>query len=79
MPFVATWMELETLILSEVRQKEKDMWILKYGTNDLPTKQKQIMDIEDRLVFARVRGREWDGLGVWSQQMQTIAFGVDKQ
>ena len=25
MPFVATWMELETLILSEVSQKEKDM------------------------------------------------------
>ena len=25
MPFVATWMELETLILSEVSQKEKDI------------------------------------------------------
>uniref|UniRef100_A0A8D1NRX0 DUF1725 domain-containing protein n=1 Tax=Sus scrofa TaxID=9823 RepID=A0A8D1NRX0_PIG len=25
MPFAATWMELETLILSEMRQKEKDM------------------------------------------------------
>ena len=24
MPFPATWMELETLILSEVNQKEKD-------------------------------------------------------
>ena len=24
MPFVATWMELETLILCEVSQKEKD-------------------------------------------------------
>ena len=24
MPFIATWMELETLILSEVSQKEKD-------------------------------------------------------
>ena len=26
MPFVATWMELETLILSEVTQKEKDKY-----------------------------------------------------
>ena len=26
MPFAATWMELETLILSEVRQKEKDKY-----------------------------------------------------
>ena len=24
MPFIATWMELETLILSEISQKEKD-------------------------------------------------------
>ena len=26
MPFVATWIELETLILSEVNQKEKDKY-----------------------------------------------------
>jgi len=26
MPLAATWMELETLILSEVRQKEKDKY-----------------------------------------------------
>ena len=41
-PFATTWMELETLILSEVSQKEKDkyhmishMWNLKYDTNEL--------------------------------------------
>ena len=28
MPFAATWMELETLILSEVSQKEKDKYHL---------------------------------------------------
>ena len=58
--------ELEILILSEVSQKEDDrhhmisqMCSLKYGTNDLPTKQKQIMDMEDRLVFAGAgRGRD---------------------
>ena len=37
MPFAATWMELETLILSEVSQKEKyhmisHIWNLIYGT-----------------------------------------------
>ena len=25
------------------------------------------------------RGREWDGPGVWGQQVQTITFGMDKQ
>ena len=41
MPFEATWMELETLILSEVSQKEKDkchmishISNLIYGTNE---------------------------------------------
>ena len=41
MPFAATWMELEILILSEVSQREKDqyhmishIWNLTYGTNE---------------------------------------------
>ena len=41
MPFVATWMELETLILSEISQKEKQIpydityiWNLIQGTNE---------------------------------------------
>ena len=43
MPFAVTWMELETLILSEVSQKEKDKYhmislisgILIYGTKEI--------------------------------------------
>ena len=41
MPFAATWMELETLILSKVNQKKRQIlynitysWNLKYGTHD---------------------------------------------
>ena len=41
MPFVATWMEPEILMLSEISQKEKDKyrmisltWNLIYGTNE---------------------------------------------
>ena len=41
MPFAATWMELETLILSEVSQKERQvsydityLWNLKYGKDN---------------------------------------------
>ena len=36
------------------------MWSLKYTTNDLSTIQKQIMDMEGRLVFAREGGRRED-------------------
>ena len=41
MPFAATWMQLEIIILSEVSQKEKDkchmilhLWNLKSDTNE---------------------------------------------
>ena len=41
MPFAAIWMELETLILIEVSQEDKDkyhmishIWNLNYGTNE---------------------------------------------
>ena len=50
MPFAATWMQLEILILSEISQKEKDEWhviSLTYGIENMvqmnrSTKQKQI-------------------------------------
>ena len=42
MPFVATWIDLEIIILREVSQKEKNkyhdityIWSLKYGTNEI--------------------------------------------
>ena len=42
LPFAATWMDLEIIILSEVSQTEEDkyhdiayMWNLKNGTNEL--------------------------------------------
>ena len=34
------------------------MWSVKYGTNDLSTKQKWIMDMESRLMFDRWEGGE---------------------
>ena len=72
-PHAATWMQLET-ILSEVRKRKTDtIWHhlyvdLKYGTNDLSAKQKQIMDMEDRLVFARGEG---EGVG-WTGNLGLV-------
>ena len=67
MPFAATWMELETLTLSEVSQKEKDkyhmishIWNLTYGTKETFHRKQKIMDLENRLVVAKEKG---EGVG----------------
>ena len=41
MPFAATWVEPETLILSEVNQKEKDKKNLPYLKNSSETEKKE--------------------------------------
>ena len=77
MLFAATWMELETLLLSEVSevsQKEKDKYCMislvsgiSYTAPMNLSTEKKLMDLENRLVVAKgeERGRKWDGLGVW--------------
>ena len=67
MPYAATWMELETLILSEVSQKERQMpydttyiWNLIYGTNE-PFHRKETHDLENKLVVAKGEGVGWTG------------------
>jgi len=80
-------MELGTLILSGVSQKEKNkyhityIWNLIYSTNKLPT-EKKIMDLENRLVVAKGEGEvevEVEGVG-WTRNLGLIdAFGMDKQ
>ena len=69
MPFAATWVELETLILSEISQKEKDKYrmislisgIYYMAQVNLST-EKKIMDLENKLVAAKGEG---EGVG-WS-------------
>ena len=64
MPFAATWMEQETLILSIVSQKEKDKYHMislisgiEYTAQTNLSIEKKIMDMENRLVVAEGRGR----------------------
>ena len=71
MPYVATWMQLEIIILSEVRQKEKDkyishdMWSLKDDIN-MSIKQKQTHRHREQTCSGQGARREGrDGLGVW--------------
>ena len=73
MPSAATWMELETLILSEVSQREGQIlyditytWNLIYGTNEpVYRKETNSWTWGTDLWLPSGRGREWDGLGVW--------------
>ena len=66
MPFAAIWMEPETLILSEVSQKEKDKyhmishtWNLIHGTNE-PFHRKENHGHENRQSLPRGKG---EGMG----------------
>ena len=66
MSFAATWIELKTLILSEVSQEEKDkyrmisrIWNLIYGTTNLSIEKKS-MNLENRLVVTKVGGSGMD-------------------
>ena len=67
MPFAATWMELETLILSEVSHKEKDKYhditYLEFNIWHICAylqKRHKLMDSEKRLVFAEGK---WERVG----------------
>jgi len=70
MPFAATWMDLEVIILNEVSQKERDkyhityMWNLKYDTNELIYETGTDPQTE-RTDLWMPRGGGRLGLGVW--------------
>ena len=68
MPFAATWMELEILILRERRTPHgiTYMWNLKYGTNEPFYRRETISGTwRTDLWSPRGRRREWEGRGVW--------------
>ena len=88
MPFVATWMEPEILILNEVNQKERDkyhndftyLWNLKYGPDDPIYKTETNHGQGEQNCGCQGQGGwEWDGLGVWSWWIQTVTLGMDGQ
>ena len=59
MPFSATWMKLDSHSKRSKSERGQTQyyitytWSLKYGINDLFTKEKQDKDMEGRLVFAK--------------------------
>ena len=72
MPLAATWMELETLILSEVSQKKTNtIWYHLYPESNIwhkwtyLQKENKLMDLENRLVVAKGRGEGVGRTGSW--------------
>ena len=70
MPFAETWMDLEVIILSEVRERQISydiiyMWNLKYDTNELIYKTERDRHREQTCGCHRGGGWGRDGLGVW--------------
>ena len=72
MPFTATWIELETLILSEIIHKDKDkhhmislITGIQYTAQMNISTEKKIMDLENRLVATQ---GEREGVG-WIENL----------
>ena len=73
MPFAATWMQVEIIILREVRKRKTIPYHityirnLKYGTNEPIYKTESLIGTEIRLLVAKARGKgsEKDALVTW--------------
>ena len=63
MPFAATWMQVEIIILREVRKRKTIPYHityirnLKYGTNEPIYKTESLIGTEIRLLVAKARGK----------------------
>ena len=86
MPFAATWVDLDIIILSEVSHTDKEkynitsMWNLKKSTNELTQKTEtdlQTLKTNTWLPKGKDMGR--DGLGFRQWQMYTFVYGMDNQ
>ena len=70
MPFAATWMELETLVLSEMSQKDKDKYDITYNWNLISSTKEHLLRKENHglggetcggcLMGGGGRGRDWE-------------------
>ena len=85
MPFAATWMDLEIIVL----RKTNIIWYHLYveskkWTNQLIYKTETDTQTENKLIVTKGEKREvrWGGrdkLGVWDEQIHTTIYKMDKQ
>ena len=86
MPFAATWVDLEIIILSEVSQKGKDKYHMIYhsyveskknGTNELMYKtETDSQTLKTKLWLPKGKGGGRDKLGVWDKCIHTAIYKI---
>ena len=86
MTFVATQIDLEIVILSEVSQEKKDKYLvisLIHGIQNMTQMNLQnrniLMGIENKYTVTKVEREGRDKLGVSDQQIQTTNYKIHKQ
>ena len=79
MPFSATWMDLEIIMLSEVRKTvtTEDHLYVESKIQTYVQNKNRLISIVNRLVDAG--GMQREALGVWDQQMKTTIYSMAKQ
>ena len=89
MPFAATWMDLEIIMLSEVSQRKTSIICYhlyveskkkKNDTNELIYKTETLTDLENKVMAARRKG--WGGGIDWefgTDNVHTAIFKIDNQ
>ena len=84
MPFAATGLDLEIIILSEVRRKRQISYDIAYKQNlkkiqmNLFTKQKQTHRLRERIYdYQRGRMKGRDSQGIWDRHVHSAIFNTD--
>ena len=72
MLFAATWMELETLILSEVSQKEKEKYHITYIWNLIHSTNKPFHRKETHELGEQTCGCQGGGSGDWTEHLGLV-------
>ena len=76
--FATAWMELKGILLSEISQTGKDKYCMISLICEILKKKTELIDIENRLVFARGGVGEVGEMGEGGQKVQISSYKINK-